>query len=114
MEAERIFRGNASITGVLCGLITVLSFLAGFLFFPLWLLTLIFGLGWAAQPKPCHICGNCGNQVAATSVLCPTCHAELTVNYSRSFTRGVVRMGWVILIGGFLLVFAWCAWRGIP
>jgi len=47
------------------------------LFWPLGLIFLV--LAFIVGTKTAHVstCGHCGNQVSHSSVLCPTCHADL-------------------------------------
>lgn len=54
----------------LCCLISVVAWPLGLLFF-------IIGFLVDAKSKHISICGYCGNEVAHTSTLCPTCHADL-------------------------------------
>ena len=70
--------GCLSTTLILTGALGTL--LAIFSFVPLLLLTLpMVVIGWACDTKTrgIHFCGNCGNEVAQTSKLCPHCRAEL-------------------------------------
>jgi len=64
------------------GCLSLFSFLAGlvFLFFILWPIGVLFLiLAFVVSVKTKHVttCGHCGNEVSHTSVLCPTCHADL-------------------------------------
>jgi predicted nucleic acid-binding Zn ribbon protein len=77
-------------------------FIIGLLFLvtPLWhlgLLCLILAIALNALRTTDHTCGACGNHVAPTSTLCPTCRITLEPPPSRTQAR-LLAFGILILI----------------
>ena len=75
-----------------------------FLFWPLGLLAMLLGIVVDTIRTVEHTCGACGNHVALTSTLCPTCHFTLEPPPSpwrvRLLTLGLIVL---VVIGGALL-----------
>ena len=65
--------GCAALGFGILGLVCLLSIAA----WPLGLLFFLIGFLVDAKSKHLSICGYCGNEVAHSSVLCPTCRADL-------------------------------------
>ena len=76
------------------------------------LAVLLIGIAALAEPKKHRtaICGACGNEVAPTSSLCPTCRAKLTAA-PRRFRLDPV--AWAILVFALALglFFLWLRYR---
>jgi hypothetical protein len=75
-----------------------------FLFWPLGLLAMLLGIVVDTIRTVEHTCGACGNHVASTSTLCPTCHFTLEPPPSpwraRLLSLGLITL---VVIGGILL-----------
>lgn len=56
-------------------------------FWPLGLLLILIAFFADAKYGKAHYCGSCGNDVAPTSRLCPTCHSELIPGTHTSGTQ---------------------------
>ena len=97
MDAPRITRTTGkclSWGGWVCGIILCA---AGLIFWPLFVAGIGIIILGAMAEKSTTICGACGNTVAQTSVLCPTCNASLhkkVVPIGRYF----VLIAWGVLI----------------
>jgi hypothetical protein len=98
---RRVKNGTAQILA-LCFFIGGIALL--FLFWPLGLLAMLLGLVVDTIRTVEHSCGACGNQVARTSTLCPTCHFSLEPPPSpwpdRLLSLGLITL---VVIGGILL-----------
>lgn len=60
---------------LLCFLIGLVFFL--FILWPIGLVFIILAFVTDVKTKHLSTCGHCGNEVSHTSVLCPTCRADL-------------------------------------
>ena len=71
---HKVRTGGSGCLFVVCFVIGLISL---FLFWPLGLL--FIAIAFAVNTKTAFVstCGNCGNQVAHSSILCPTCSADL-------------------------------------
>lgn len=79
LQAYRITRkvrvGGSMFLALLC-FIPGLGLL--FYFWPLGLIFIVIAFAVDAKTKSISTCGNCGNEVSAISLLCPTCRANLS------------------------------------
>lgn len=109
MEAPRIRKsqnGLISAFFTVVGFITaIIGLLTGWPAMVIGLLLIILGV---VTGKTNHICGACGNTVAATSTLCPTCRATLH-EYHMSTGRFLVVVAWwttiaLIIVGAIWLI----------
>jgi len=98
---RRVKNGTAQILA-LCFFIGGIALL--FLFWPLGLLAMLLGIVVDTIRTVEHSCGACGNHVASTSTLCPTCHFTLEPPPSpwpdRLLSLGLIAL---VVIGGILL-----------
>lgn len=98
MTALRLTRRvrTSSLTASLLLLIIGLGLL--FFFWPLGVVLILVAL-LSDKAELQTTCGNCGNQVAPTSILCPTCQVQLTAEpIGRQFSRSLLRIGALIAI----------------
>ena len=70
------------ILGILFGLIILV-----FIFWPVGIAIMIISALIDAKTRFVSICGHCGNEVAHTSSLCPTCHADLAPEPRKGWFR---------------------------
>lgn len=112
MQAERITktRGSGLAAGIF--ILAFLCFVGGIFLWPLWIVSIILILVALTTERTYAICGHCGNEVAPTSALCPTCRSALAHHHGRSAMRSLVKLAWALTILGFLAAWAWFAWHG--
>lgn len=70
------------ILGILLGIVFLL-----FIFWPVGIAIMIISALVDAKTRLISICGHCGNEVAHTSELCPTCHADLAPEPRKGWFR---------------------------
>ena len=73
--------GLAAGCSILFGLVFLL------IFPPLGIVLLLAGIFGGATYKLVSTCGHCGNKVAHTRTLCPTCHADLAPEPRKKWFR---------------------------
>ncbi len=94
---------------LLAAFILALTAIAGGLLIHPLLGLLLFFLAWLSDAKyrTAHICEACGNELAATSTLCPACQTPLTPEpLQRHLGRSALRIALLFLIiGGGIFAF---------
>ena len=85
--------------------ILILAGVAAFIFtsWIIGLVLIIIGAACDTKKKRVAHCGNCGNTVALTSILCPTCHADLAPPPPSKFKAAAV----TVLILALMIFAAW-------
>jgi hypothetical protein len=97
------------------GFVALLFLIAAALcFIPFWPLSLIFlalTIACDAKTKTIHHCDHCGNEVAATCRLCPTCRADLAPEPRNPFWIAMLRTLGLLAILASSLVLVWYVLR---
>lgn len=107
MQAQRITKTSGGFTAILCILLAVGSGFLGVFYWPLWIFTALFILGAFAVDRRYYVCARCGNEVAKTSVMCPTCRSQLSSHPASSAMRTLVKLGWFIVTAGVIGAILW-------
>lgn len=103
IRVRRVKLGGSGLTSAFCALVGALSFLIGFLFAAIifWPLAFIAFLGAVLTDSKhghIHYCGECGNEVAPTSRLCPYCQSRLLPATTRRPSSLLTQLAYALLI----------------
>jgi hypothetical protein len=97
------------------GFVALLFLIAAALcFIPFWPLSLIFlalTIACDAKMKTIYHCDHCGNEVASTCRLCPTCRADLAPEPRKPFWIAMLRTLGLLAILASSLVLVWYVLR---
>jgi hypothetical protein len=97
------------------GFVALLFLIAAVVFLiPFWPLSLIFlalTIACDAKMKTLYHCDHCGNEVAATCRLCPTCRADLAPEPRKPFWIAMLRTLGLLAILASSLVLVWYVLR---
>jgi uncharacterized membrane protein YhaH (DUF805 family) len=97
------------------GFVALLFLIAAVVFLiPFWPLSLIFfalTIACDAKTKTIHHCDHCGNEVASTCRLCPTCRADLAPEPRKPFWIAMIRTLGLLAILASSLVLVWYVLR---
>ncbi len=107
--ARKVRTGGSGAAAVILMLIGI-----GIFIFINWIIGLVFiiiGGLVDSKHKLIHHCDHCGNEVAATCRLCPTCHADLAPEPRKPFWIAMLRTLGLLAILASSLVLVWYVLR---
>ena len=112
-QSRRVKTGGSAVASIFCCLI---GFVCIFILWPFGLVSVPFGVLFLivayfvdAKYRAAIFCGACGNDVASTSRLCPTCHASFA-RHATPITKADQRKATALLLGVTLPILALLLW----
>jgi hypothetical protein len=97
MDAPRLTRSKGGCFAAGCWVIGILLAVAGLFMWPMLIPAVGLMILGSLSDKTSSYCGACGNTVAPTSRMCPTCQAHLSAPQTSPLAY-LVKMGWIAVL----------------